>query len=434
MTCRLFLCFPMWLVLELFTTPARAADPKPTPSSLPRLYYAIYQATCKSKHSSGFSVTRAHIDPKTKRSIASGAHTYPYDINGTDIFTLSPDGSKLVVSINRVNAFAWMTPADRKDERYANLQSVLDDLAVFDLTTGARKRLTRDNAGYTDVVWSSDSESIAYVSARGVDLSNPSEPRQPEWRVYVQNVRTGKRHTVFQEQHVAKNNLRQDSHLLRWLPDSHHLLYISNDPAGLFLLDTRGGKPVLLSEHIPDTIALGKSRIVWVDNKLSVDNKTFLSATLHTAQLPADLSMIKTAKQWSRLPGTLMLSLPFGVVNIAVSPDGGRIAVPHGDPANNLMSPVVIDAVNHTVTLIGSFDPVGDSLSWSQNGRFLLYSQREYYNPGKGNKLIAFPATGGMRQPWAKVNWKLPVAPLKTTVILDLPEAKTLPFVWQEAK
>ena len=82
----------------------------------------------------------------------------------------------------------------------------------------------------------------------------------------------------------------------------------------------------------------------------------------------------------------------------------------------------------------GTFAFTGGKLSWAQNGRFLFYSQREYYNPGKGNKVIAFSATGGKRQPMAKVNWKQPVSVLKTTLVLDLPEAGNVPFVWQEAK
>jgi len=423
----------MWLALMLVARPGEASELHKSVASPPRIRYAIYQAAYNRKHPDDFSVIRARIDPKNGRHIAARARAYPYSINGTDIFNLSPNGSKLVVSINRVDPRAWITPANRNDERYADHGSDLNDLAVLNLTSGVWKRLTQDNAGYTDVVWSSDSKSIAYVSARGVDLRWPPEPRKSEWCVYVQNVQTGSRHMVFKELYVNKNNLRPDSRLLRWLPDSHRLLYISDDPAGLFLLDTQGSKPVLLSEHIPNLIMVAKRRIAWVDNKSSADNKTFLSATLHT-MLPSDLSTIKLAERWNVLSGMKTFSLLTGLIDLVVSPDGTHVAFLQSDSSGSLLVPAVIDMKNSTVALLGTFAFTGGKLSWAQNGRFLFSSQREYYNPGKGNKVIAFSATGGKRQPMAKVNWKQPVSVLKTTIVLDLPEAGNVPFVWQEAK
>lgn len=412
----------------------RSIRPAPFGRLSPRITYAIYQAAYNRKHPDDFSVFRARIDPKNGRHIAARARAYPYSINGTDIFNLSPNGSKLVVSINRVDPRAWITPANRNDERYADHGSDLNDLAVLNLTSGVWKRLTQDNAGYTDVVWSSDSKSIAYVSARGVDLRWPPEPRKSEWCVYVQNVQTGSRHMVFKELYVNKNNLRPDSRLLRWLPDSHRLLYISDDPAGLFLLDTQGSKPVLLSEHIPNLIMVAKRRIAWVDNKSSADNKTFLSATLHTMLLPSDLSTIKLAERWNVLSGMKTFLLPTAVVEIVVSPDGSRLAFTQIDRANKLLTPVVIDLNNLSVARLGSVVFVPGGLSWSQNGNFLLHLESQYDNPGKRNMVIAIPATGGKWQTLANVDWKQPVAPLKTTVVLDLPEAGNVPFVWQEAK
>jgi len=434
MTRKQILCFGTWLVLALFAAPCRAADPKTTPSSPPRITHAIYQAAHDPKTPHVFSVIRAPIDPTTGRRIASRAHAYPYAINGTDIFTLSPDGSKLVVSINRVDPFPGVSDAVRNSDPNRYLQSVLDDLAVLDFTTGIWKRLTRDNAGYTDVAWSSDSKSIAYVSARGVDIPWPPDGRGAEWRVYAQNVRTGKRHTVFQENHGPKVNPRPDRHPLRWLPGSSRLLYASDDPEGLFLLDAQGAKPVLLSEHIPDLISVAKRRIVWLDEKTSADNQEYLAATIHTALFPSDLSAIKTAKQWSNLPGMKTYFLPTSVVDIVVSPDGSRLTFMSSDTTGKLGIPVVIDLSNLTVSRLGSFATGGGDLSWSQNGHFLLHLESEFFNPGKGNKVIAIPATGGQWQPLAKVDWKLPVAPLKTNVVLDLPETGNAPFAWQEAK
>ena len=434
MTRKQILCFGTWLVLALFAAPCRAADPKTTPSSPPRITHAIYQAAHDPKTPHVFSVIRAPIDPTTGRRIASRAHAYPYAINGTDIFTLSPDGSKLVVSINRVDPFPGVSDAVRNSDPNRYLQSVLDDLAVLDFTTGIWKRLTRDNAGYTDVAWSSDSKSIAYVSARGVDIPWPPDGRGAEWRVYAQNVRTGKRHTVFQENHGPKVNPRPDRHPLRWLPGSSRLLYASDDPEGLFLLDAQGAKPVLLSQHIPAMISVAKRRILWVEEKMSADNKTFLSAAIDTALLPSDLNTFTSATQWSKLPGMKKFVLPTSVVDIVVSPDGCRFAFMSSDPTGKLGVPVVIDPTNLTVVRLGSFTYFPGDLLWSQNGRYLLYSERKYYNPGRPSKVIAFPATGGKWRPLENVDWKQSVAPLKTTVVLDLPEAGSLPFVWQEAK
>jgi len=434
MTRRLFHCFLIWLVLAFITRHCKASEPRHPLASPPRITHAIYQAAYNRKLPDDFSVIRARINTKTGRRITSSAHAYPYSINGTDIFTLSPDGSKLVVSINRVDPFPGVSDAVRISEPNKYLQSVLDDMAVLNLKTGIWKRLTRDNAGYTDVVWSSDSKSVAYVSARGVDLSWPPEPREPEWRVYVQNVLTGRRHTVFQEKFSDKNNLRPDKRLLHWLPGSHRLLYISDNPAGLFLLDAQGAKPVLLSQHIPAMISVAKRRILWVEEKMSADNKTFLSAAIDTALLPSDLNTFTSATQWSKLPGMKKFVLPTSVVDIVVSPDGCRFAFMSSDPTGKLGVPVVIDPTNLTVVRLGSFTYFPGDLLWSQNGRYLLYSERKYYNPGRPSKVIAFPATGGKWRPLENVDWKQSVAPLKTTVVLDLPEAGSLPFVWQEAK
>ena len=316
-------------------------------------------------------------------------------------FTTSPDRQQIIATFDPTN----FTPSYGR----------VNELEWIATDGSRRKRLTQDRGGYDDLQWASDLKRIAYTSHQGeptfMDADSPI--RQA---VYVQDIGTGKRHKLFDEQILNREDRYERSApaILEWLSPTQ-LLYSSTRPRGLFLLDTGGKPPVRLALDVPNRIDLAHHVAIWQE---------YESNQLRLAPLPTDPAALTRPETWNALKPTITADFPQIISELSFASDNHTVAIAltprlYGEAPTRLL---LFDFVTRRVRFIGYSEKRLTGFRWSRNGKWLIVTL-DLSSPTPSNfrnEIVAIPVPPGDGVPLEQFD-PMQTTPLIWKTILTLP-------------
>ncbi len=333
-----------------------------------------------------------------------------------------------LLEIQQEDGIAECFPASRFDQFAVTIRphgdapySGLNDLEWVSGSGNRKKRLTYDDGGYDAVVWSPDGKRIASLSQGGIahhiDVST-----KDKWVVYFQEITTGRRKKLFEERpHFYKTEV---PHYVKWITPQK-LVYSSQSPRGLFLLDTQKHGSLRLTPDAPDYLFPEARLVFWLRED---------SRRLQFAFLPQNLDALARPGFWKTLKRSPPLMDSRRTILVSISPDHQRaLLMLEGQNLGDGTSPLaVLDLKTRSVQPMGS---TGASLSqprWAKDGTSLLFallppSDSHQMQP-RSWRIVRVAVPEGSRVSREQVDWNhLP--PLKVTELMTLPEEVTEVFL-----
>ena len=241
----------------------------------------------------------------------------------------------------------------------------INDLEWVSSDGKRKKRLTNDRGGYHNIAWSTDQKRIAYTSRQGIGRQLQSDT-QVKWAVYSHDLRTGKRRKLFEERRENPDDPSPVAfRYLHWLSETQ-LLYTSTYPKGLFLLDTTGKPPVLLTKNMPDEIFLKAHLALWYNYK---------AKQIRMATLPADFSALSLPQTWNIIELGKPFVFPGFPPEMSLSSDGQTLAVLVSTERNYEApkSLISLDVKTRKLRFVGSTDEPIYGLAWTKDGKSLTF-------------------------------------------------------------
>ncbi len=283
----------------------------------------------------------------------------------------------------------------------------INDLEWISAGGTKKKRLTKDQGGYHNVVWSPDQKTIAYASRQGVAKTIDIN-KYVKWAVYTQNVKTGKRTKLFEEKMASSEDAYPISPpFLRWLSPTQ-LLYPSSRPEGLYLLGTTGKPPIRLTKDAFDEIDLDAHFAFQED---------YLAHKIQVTSLPSDPVALTKPQTWSALKPTQTFVFPNVLPTLILSPDRHTAAMwvsTKMDDATSVL--ILLDLKTRAVRFVGTSEKAY-GVQWSKDGNWLTlltYSPTPDPQDGSYYHIVAVPVPTGEGVPFDQFDWKQNT-PLKWT-------------------
>ncbi len=288
------------------------------------------------------------------------------------------------------------------------------DLWLVSTQGGSARPLTTDAEGYSDVCWSADESSIAYVCHNGYYLTfdREQEPPNPGVTVYTQNIHSGNRKALFHNK-WASSGFDEDKSLV-WLPHQPFLLYAAGTPLGTLLLNVEGGSSRRLSINSFSGILPRERAMYWLNDTHSV---------LTTGQIQPSVTTLASLGTGEKLSMSAGFTFPEALVGLCFSPDGTKLA--GWLSASNRL--VVLDPASRRVRLLGVVPlPWHGFLRWSQDGQFLFASRTLRQND---TDIVAVSVEASTIHLFGEADWNnmlpaklLPIHSDLLTSVADIPK------------
>ncbi len=392
---------PLLLLATGWGQTAVAAQQTPLPK-LKTVFYTIYHSTANDR---GGFLTSMSLQEIRLKSVENSPEQFVIEQKlfqadeeaGIHAIYPSPDFSQVIATFQHAD--------------FSLLTMQINDLEWVSAGGKSKKRLTKDMGGYKHITWSPDQKKIAYASRQGtawtIDIN-----KYVEWAVYAQEVSTGRRKKLFQEGMAPPDDpFPGTPPYVHWLSQTQ-LLYASQHPKGIFLLDTTGKKPVRLTENVPSDLSLENHLAFWHD---------YETKQIRTATLPTEISSLTQPQTWNALKSGEPFTFPQFPDDISFSTDHHTAAmiVPFDTDSQAPQRLILLDFKTRKIRLLGVSDKQIAGLQWSKDGKFVTCFLDNYAS-AKHDSIVAIPVPPGEGVPFEQFDWKLKTS-LKWTEIFALP-------------
>lgn len=204
----------------------------------------------------------------------------------------SPQGDKLLAAADL--KYSWATR--------------LNNLYLFDISSGKKTTLRGDEAGYHNLRWSPDGRLISYISREGIDEGPGGENSEmPPNNLYCQDPQTGKRTKILAHVYQAA-----------WV-----------EGGGIVIRQTAGDQVILVNPRIKRHRTIYKDRWAYIDS--SRDGRVLIlydyrGNTIRAFHPPSQT--VARRHPWSPF---LVVRLPGKLLQPVIAPDGTAVAVTFKD-------------------------------------------------------------------------------------------------------